>query len=139
MRRRATSAHEVLMRHPWATMLIVSRANIGPAMLRYVNATIGCLREAGFSYKMADHAWNAIDNHVYGFTLQKLNFPFKPEEYARMAKAFLPMIPPETHPYLNGLSQEVMSGRHDGLHDFPVRARAHPGRAGKNPCARMLC
>lgn len=118
MRRRATSAHEVLLRHPWATMLIVSRANVGPAMLRYVDATIGCLREAGFSYAMADHAWNAIDNHVYGFTLQKLNFPFKPEEYARMAKAFLPMIPPETHPYLHGLSVEVIEGRHKGLHDF---------------------
>jgi AcrR family transcriptional regulator len=118
MRRRSTSAHEVLLRHPWATMLIVSRANVGPAMLRYVDATIGCLRGAGFSYRMADHAWNAIDNHVYGFTLQKLNFPFKPEEYAPAAKAFLPLIPPEQYPYLNGLSQEVIAGRHDGLHDF---------------------
>src|SRR5262249_42115808 len=45
MRGRATSAHEVLLRHPWATMLLVSRANVGPAMLRYVDATIGCLRE----------------------------------------------------------------------------------------------
>jgi AcrR family transcriptional regulator len=118
MRRRATSAHEVLLRHPWATMLIVSRANVGPAMLRYVDATIGCLREAGFSYSMADHAWNAIDNHVYGFTLQKLNFPLKPEEYAQAAKAFLPQIPPDRYPYLNGLSQEVIAGRHNGLHDF---------------------
>jgi len=118
MRRRATSAHEVLLRHPWATMLIVSRPNVGPAMLRYVDATIGCLREAGFSYRMADHAWNAVDNHVYGFTLQKLNFPFQPEEYARAAKAFLPQIPPDRYPYLNGLSQEVIGGRHDGLHDF---------------------
>jgi AcrR family transcriptional regulator len=118
MRRRATSAHEVLLRHPWATLLIVSRANVGPGMLRYVDATIGCLREAGFSYSMADHAWNAIDNHVYGFTLQKLNFPLKPEEYARAAKAFLPRIPPDRYPYLNGLSQQVIAGHHDGLHDF---------------------
>jgi AcrR family transcriptional regulator len=44
MRRRAQSMHAVLMRHPWATMLIVSRVNAGPAMLRYVDATIGCLR-----------------------------------------------------------------------------------------------
>jgi AcrR family transcriptional regulator len=118
MRRRATSAHEVLLRHPWATMLIVSRANIGPAMLRYVDATIGCLREAGFSYRMADHARNAIDNHIYGFTLQELNFPFEPEDYAREAKAFLPMLPPDQYPYLHGLSQQVIDGSHDGLHDF---------------------
>ena len=120
MRRRAVSAHEVLLRHPWATMLIVSRANVGPAMLRYVDATIGCLREAGFSYAMADHAWNAIDSHVYGFTLQELNFPFEPDEYAAVASDYLPMIPVERYPYLNGLSQEVIGGRHDGLHDFEL-------------------
>ena len=118
MRRRAVSAHEVLLRHPWATMLIVSRANVGPAMLGYVDATIGCLKEAGFSYAMADHAWNAIDSHVYGFTLQKLNFPFEASEYATMAKAFLPMIPAAQFPYLNGMSQQVIDGQHDGLHDF---------------------
>jgi AcrR family transcriptional regulator len=56
MRRRSSSAHQVLLRHPWATMLLLSRANVGPAMLRYVDATLGCLREAGFSYAMADHA-----------------------------------------------------------------------------------
>jgi AcrR family transcriptional regulator len=117
MRRRALSAHAVLMRHPWATMLIVSRANIGPAMLRYVDATIGSLREAGFSYALADHAWNAIDSHVYGFTLQKLNFPFEPDQYAAMAQQFLHLIPVEEYPYLNGMSQEVIEGRHDGLHN----------------------
>src|SRR5690349_199411 len=40
MRQRAHSAHEVLMSHPWATMLFVSRINVGPNMLRYVDATI---------------------------------------------------------------------------------------------------
>ena len=35
MRLRALSAHAILMRHPWATMLFVSRLNIGPHMLRY--------------------------------------------------------------------------------------------------------
>jgi hypothetical protein len=65
---------------------------------RYVDATIGCLRAAGFSWALTDHAWNAIDSFVYGFTLQKLNFPFQPDEYAKMAKAFLPMIPPPRIP-----------------------------------------
>ena len=118
MRRRAVSAHEVLMRHPWATMLVVSRLNVGPAMLRYVDATIGCLREAGFSYPMADHAWNAIDSYIYGFTLQKLNFPLEPREYAKMARAFLPRIPEDQYPYLHGMSRQVIDGRHDGLHHF---------------------
>src|SRR4051812_31251772 len=118
MRERALSAHAVLLRHPWATMLFVSRMNIGPNMLRYVDATIGCLREAGFSYPLADHAWTAIDAFVYGFTIQKRNFPLEPSEYASSAKAFLPLIPAERFPHLNGMSQEVIAGRHDGLHQL---------------------
>jgi AcrR family transcriptional regulator len=116
LRERAVSAHTVLMRHPWATMLFVSRLNVGPNMLRYVDATIGCLRAAGFSYAMADHAWTAVDAYVYGFTLHKLNFPLDPAQYAPAARQFMPLIPAERFPYLNGMSQEVIAGRHDGLH-----------------------
>lgn len=118
MRHRSTSAHEALLRHPWAALLIMSRVNAGPAMLRYVDATIGCLRRAGFSPVMADDAWNAIDNHVYGFTLQALNFPFDQSEYAAAAAGFLPQLPVETYPHLHELAQLVISGEHDGVSDF---------------------
>ena len=118
MRRRATSAHTVLRRHPWATMAIVSRVNVGPAMLRYVDSTLGCLREAGFSFEMADHAWNAIDSHIYGFTLQELNFPFEADKYAQVAGSYVAMIPADKYPYLNQLTHHVIAGRYDGLHDF---------------------
>jgi len=120
MRQRAISAHTVLMRHPWATMLFVSRLNIGPTMLRYVDATIGCLRAAGFSYPLADHAWNALDAYIYGFTLQKLNFPLDPAEYAAAAQQFIHLIPVEQFPHLNGMSQEVIAGRHDGIHQLEL-------------------
>jgi AcrR family transcriptional regulator len=118
MRRRAKSAHEVLNRHPWATMLFVSRVNVGPNMLRYVDRTISCLRAAGFSFPLADHAWNALDAFIYGFTLQKRNFPLEPGQYAAAAKQFIHLIPPEQFPGLNGMSQEVIDGRHDGLHQL---------------------
>jgi AcrR family transcriptional regulator len=134
MRRRAISAHGVLLRHPWATMAMMSRMNVGPAMLRYIDATLGCLREAGFSFEMADHAWNAIDSHIYGFTLQELNFPLQPNEYSQAAKDFVSLIPgdreallrwrslsqrsADCYPYMNQLTHYVMEGRYDGLHDF---------------------
>ncbi|MBE9139525.1 TetR/AcrR family transcriptional regulator C-terminal domain-containing protein [Nodosilinea sp. LEGE 07088] len=118
MRRRAISAHQVLLRHPWATMPLVSRVNVGPAMLRYVDSTIGCLKEAGFSFEMADHAWNAIDSHVYGFTLQELNFPIEAADYSEIAADYLPQIPAEQYPYMNRLTHQVIQGDYDGLHDF---------------------
>lgn len=118
MRQRANSAHKVLLRHPWATLEIVSRVNVGPANLRYVDATLGCLRKAGFSLEMADHAWNAIDSHIYGFTLQELNFPFEETAYAQAAEDYVAMIPAQQYPHLNQLTLHVMEGRYNGLHDF---------------------
>ena len=118
MRRRANSAYEMLLRHPWATMAIVSRVNVGAAMLRYVDATLGCLCEAGFSFEMADRAWNAIDSHIYGFTLQKLNFPFEAAEYSEVAKNYLSFIPSNQYLYLNRLSHHVIEGDYDGIHQF---------------------
>jgi AcrR family transcriptional regulator len=118
MRQRALSAHEVLLKHPWAAMAIMSRINLGPAMLRYVDTTIGCLREAGFSWEMADHAWNAIDNHIYGFTLQELNFPIAASGYAETAEGFISHIPPDQYPYMHQLSLSIIDGSYDGLHDF---------------------
>lgn len=118
LRRRAVSAHEVLLRHRWATGLIGSRINVGPAMLRYVDATLGCLIAAGFTYEQADHAWNALDSHTYGFTLQAINFPLDPADYATAATEFLPLIPPETHPHMHALATLVSTGSHSGTADF---------------------
>lgn len=118
MEERAVRAHKVLMVHPWATHAFMSRVNSGPAMLAYVNATLGCLYEAGFSLPVADHAWNAMDNHIYGFTLQALNFPFSQEEYAQVAKQYLPMIDPTQLHYLHQLTRLVSRGEHQGVHDF---------------------
>ena len=49
MRLRANSAREALVRHPWASSLMQSRTQPGPATLRHHNSVIGSLREAGFS------------------------------------------------------------------------------------------
>jgi hypothetical protein len=70
LRRRATSARDALKRHPWAIGLMESR-HPGPANLRHHNATMGCLREAGFSFEMAIHAYSVQDAYIYGFALQQ--------------------------------------------------------------------
>lgn len=118
MRKRALSAHEALLRHPWAAGLLMSRAAVGPAKLRYVDATLGCLRGAGFSLPLADHAWNALDGHIYGFTLQELNFPFEPDQYANVAAGYLPNLSAEHFPHLHALTVLVVDRRYDGMHDF---------------------
>ncbi|MCT0203087.1 TetR/AcrR family transcriptional regulator C-terminal domain-containing protein [Synechococcus sp. CS-602] len=118
MRQRALSAHRALLRHPWAALAILSRLNTGPAMLRSIDATLGCLVAAGFSLEQADHGWNAVDSHIYGFTLQEINFPIEAQDYAAMASSFLPQLPVDRFPHLNALSRQVIECRYDGLHAF---------------------
>ncbi len=118
MRRRAVSAHEMLLRHPWASIMVVARINVGPAMLRYIDATIGSLRAAGFSYAMADHAISVLDSHIYGFTMLKANFPIDEGEYAKAAQQYLPMLPAAFYPHARALTEEVGSGRHSGVNEF---------------------
>ena len=87
-------------------------------MLRYVNATLGCLKNAGFSYEMADRVWNALDNHIYGYTLQELNFPFAEPEYADIARDFASRNSLEEYPYFRELTELISERRYDGVHDF---------------------
>ncbi|THV23551.1 TetR/AcrR family transcriptional regulator C-terminal domain-containing protein [Glycomyces paridis] len=77
MRDRARSLREALRRHPWASALMDSRAQPGPATLRHHDAVIGCLRGGGFTVAGAAHAFALIDAYVYGFALQERSLPFE--------------------------------------------------------------
>jgi AcrR family transcriptional regulator len=112
MRQRAVSAHEVLLAHPWAAMLIMSRYNIGPGMTRYLDATLGRLREGGFSIEGALDAWNTLDSHLYGFTLQELNLPFDVSETQQVSADVLGQLPADEYPHVAEVITEIMqSGR----------------------------
>ena len=114
MMNRCSSAYQVLITHPWAAHLLMARMNVGPAMLSYFDASHGCLLQAGFTHKDADHARNLLDSYVYGFTLQELTFPIEPDEYASTAAEFQPRLDSNVYPYLTALTAEVVSGRYDG-------------------------
>jgi AcrR family transcriptional regulator len=80
MRKRAVSAHEALLRHPWAPSLMQSRTKPGPATLRHHDTVLGRFRVAGFTLVMAAHAVSVIDGYVYGFALQQINLPLQSRE-----------------------------------------------------------
>jgi hypothetical protein len=76
MRKRAISAREVLLAHPWAAALIESRVGGGTVRLTYADSVLGILRQAGFSPQFAYMAFVTLDSHIYGFTLQELSWPY---------------------------------------------------------------
>ncbi len=108
IRRSAMSAHDALRRHPWAGTVLESRLNPGPARLRYLDAVVGVLRDAGFGTPLIARAFMALDSHTYGFTLQELALPFDamgaPEVAAMMADTF------EAYPNLQAMAELAMSG-----------------------------
>jgi AcrR family transcriptional regulator len=107
MRDRAISARSVLRHHPWATPLMESRANPGPATLRHHDSVIGTLRRAGFSIAMTAHAYSLLDSYVYGFALTEAALPFEsPETVPDIAGAILEQFPSEEYPHLAELATE---------------------------------
>jgi AcrR family transcriptional regulator len=107
MRDRAISAHEVLLAHPWAAMMLMSRFNIGPGMTRYLDATIGRLREGGFTIHGALDAWHTLDSHIYGFTLQELQLPFDAADNAQVSADALELFDPAQFPYVVEVVTEI--------------------------------
>jgi AcrR family transcriptional regulator len=101
MSRRANSARQVLRRHPWATALLQSRTNPGPATLRHHNAVIGTLREAGFSVVHTAHAFALIDSYVYGFALSEHALPINgPDSVADVAASMMMQFLAHDYPHL---------------------------------------
>jgi len=115
MRECAISTHKTLLKHPWAAQLLISRVSVSEHMMSYSDACYGCLANAGFSYEMTDHAWNAISNHVYGFTLTLINSPIDSTDYVKAAKQYLPAVPKDTYPHVHAMMQLIINGDHSGV------------------------
>ncbi|MEV8639416.1 TetR/AcrR family transcriptional regulator [Streptosporangium sp. NPDC051023] len=120
MRRRAVSARQVLVRHPWANGLMESRTSPGPANLRHHEAVTACLRQAGFSVLMATHANWLLDSYVYGFALQEASLPFDTaDEFADVIEdAYLSQLPPDEFPYLNESAAALVAAGFDPAEEF---------------------
>ena len=121
MRERALETRAALSRHRWANGLMESRTNPGPANSRYHNAFMGCLREAGFPFRQAVHAYNAVQSYTYGFALQEKYLSFEtPEESVDVARVTIEDHAAE-YPYLaEVLAEFTTSGGYDYDEEFQI-------------------
>lgn len=120
LHRRATSAREVLGRHPWAVVLMETSTSPGPATLRHHDAVLGTLRAAGFSLVATGHAYALLDAFTYGFAIQEAGLPFTgPEDTAEIAAGFAAQISPEDYPHMTEYAVErVMKPGYDFGDEF---------------------
>ncbi len=119
LRHRAITAREALKRHGWAIGLMESR-HPGPANLRHHNATMGCLREAGFSFEMAVHAYSVQDAYIYGFALQEKDLGFKtPESAGKAAQRRAARIGGlDDYPYLAEIATKLPESGYNSADEF---------------------
>ena len=119
MRRRAISTCEALKRHSWAIGLMESRQP-GSANLRNHNAVMGCLREAGFSFEMAIHAYSVQDAYIYGFALQERDLAFEtPDSAGQAARRRAETLGAlEDYPYLVEIASKLPEVGYDSAVEF---------------------
>ena len=67
LRQRILSARESLVRHPWASAVMVTRTTMTPTMLGYMDSTLGILRRGGFSVDLTHHAIHVLGSRMVGF------------------------------------------------------------------------
>ena len=120
LRQTAISSHEVFVRHRWACGLMMGTSGVSPARLRWMEAVLRTLREAGFSADMTHHAYHALDSHITGFTLWQVSMPFETQaELVDLAEDFLREIPADEYPYvIEHAEQHIAPSSPDGATEF---------------------
>jgi AcrR family transcriptional regulator len=119
MRRRAISAREALKRHSWAIGLMETRSP-GPANLRNHDAVMGCLREAGFAFETAIHAYSLQDAYIYGFSQQEKTLGFQaPGDAGKAAQKRARAIGAlHDYPYLAEIAAKLPESGYDNDLEF---------------------
>jgi AcrR family transcriptional regulator len=119
MRKRAISAHEALLRHPWAPSLMQSRTKPGPATMRHHDSVLGTLRSSGFTLVLAAHAFSVIDGYVYGFALQQINIPLQSrEQVAEVGESILRQLGGEYPHLAEMITKHAMKPGYDYAKEF---------------------
>jgi AcrR family transcriptional regulator len=73
LRQLSLAARDVMLRHPWAPAVIVTRPEVGPATLRHIDHVLRLLEAGGFALDMAHHALHVLGSRVFGFTQDPFN------------------------------------------------------------------
>lgn len=118
IRRSAISAHDVLMRHPWACALMMSAKRTSQARLLYMEALLRRLREAGFSPRLTHHAYHALDSHIIGSTLWEAGYTAE-NVSPELIKSFLGRLSKDEFPYLlEHAEQHLERGKRSEVREF---------------------
>jgi AcrR family transcriptional regulator len=98
-RARAIATRETLLRHPWAGSLWI-HSGLGPGRTRYMDSALRTFREGGLSPDITERVYHAVENHIFGYTLQAQAFPLAEEDLDAVGTAVLQALPVDEFPFL---------------------------------------
>ena len=116
----AVSAHEALLRHPWAPGLRM-RQNPGSARMRYGDSLLGCFRNAGFSKDLTYHGYHIIESYILGYTDQVLSYrAVDPEQFGDIAASFVRGEFADEYPHFTEHALQHMEEDHDDVNAYEL-------------------
>lgn len=92
----AVSTRAVLVGHPWAAELWL-RVVPGSERIDHMELLLRLFDESGLSPELAHHGYHAVNNHVFGYTLQELGMTYADEDPQATAEQFVAGLDPERH------------------------------------------
>ena len=94
VRERILSARRALLRHPWASRVMESRASPTPTVMAYMDSMIAMFTDGGFSIDLTHHLMHAMGSRLMGFSQELFNdqtdpnTPIQPEMLEQMGEAY---------------------------------------------------
>jgi AcrR family transcriptional regulator len=123
MRATAVSAHEALLRHPWACRLVLSptSARMISARMSYIESILAGLRDAGFTPEAASRGYHALDSHILGFTIWQLGHALPEDAPPDYIDTLMRQLDSDTYPYLMehaAVHMNTSEGEEEGEFEF---------------------
>ena len=107
------SAHQAMSAHPWFFELPVT--SFGLARVRMIEQTLRRLSEAGLRDESVYHAHHVLDGHMFGYTLQEVQFSATPEVEERGTEMLNSIDPAEFTNLMVHVQQHIDPPEGDGF------------------------
>jgi AcrR family transcriptional regulator len=85
VRERILSARRALLRHPWASRVMVSRTSPTPTLMSYMDSMIAMFTNGGFTIDLTHHVMHAMGSRMMGFSQELFNDQSDPDNPIRPA------------------------------------------------------
>lgn len=105
-RNRILSARRAMLRHLWASAVIVSRKQASPQMMKYMDTMGGLFLRGGFSVELMHHGFHALGSRILGFSQELYDDSAELEQSPEMQAVMLKQMAAE-YPSITAIVDQI--------------------------------